>query len=154
MESLSLDGQIVFPAIGEKKSHIYVFTDVDCGYCRKFHREVEELNAKGVEVRYLAWPRDLGNPMAMADAKTGGTRSETYRKMVTAWCADDQLEAMTLLKAGKSAGDTTCNDHPIIEHYIAGDKLGIRGTPALVFADGTFQGGYVPVQQLLQRLGL
>ena len=38
------------------KNYIYVFTDVDCGYCRKLHRDVPELNSMGIAVRYLAYP--------------------------------------------------------------------------------------------------
>jgi thiol:disulfide interchange protein DsbC len=154
VSSIPADQQIVFPAKGETKTHIYVFTDVDCGYCRKLHREVPELNANGVEVRYLAYTRELGNPAVMQDAQAGGTRGATYKKMVSAWCAEDKLAAMTDLKEGGSATDKLCSDHPIIAQYELGGRLGVTGTPAIVLADGTFQPGYVPAPQLLEFLGL
>ena len=49
-----------------------IFTDIDCGYCRKLHKEVPELNRLGVAVRYLAYPR-------------AGIGSISYDKAVSAW---------------------------------------------------------------------
>ena len=53
---------IVFPA--EKERHtITVFTDLDCGYCRKLHKEIDQFNAEGITVRYLMFPRaGVGSP--------------------------------------------------------------------------------------------
>ena len=48
---------VVYPAKGETKSHITVFTDTTCPYCHKLHAEVPELNRRGIEVRYVAFPR-------------------------------------------------------------------------------------------------
>ena len=36
---------------------IFVFTDVDCGYCRQFHREINDYLDLGIQVNYLAFPR-------------------------------------------------------------------------------------------------
>ncbi|GAA5315327.1 MAG: bifunctional protein-disulfide isomerase/oxidoreductase DsbC [Candidatus Pelagadaptatus aseana] len=154
VDAIPVDQQIVFPASGETKAHIYVFTDVDCGYCRKLHREVPELNASGIEVRYLAYTRELGNPAVMSDAREGGTRGATYKKMVSAWCADDKLAVMTALKEGSEANSKLCSDHPVIEQYQLGSQLGVTGTPAIVLADGTLQPGYVPAPELIRALGL
>ena len=44
---------ITFSPEGEVKARIYVFTDVDCGYCRKLHNEMADYNAAGIEVNYL-----------------------------------------------------------------------------------------------------
>ena len=62
--------EMVIFAGKESKTHITVFTDTDCGYCQKLHSEVPELNRLGVEVRYLAFPRQgLGSAAAsLADA--------------------------------------------------------------------------------------
>ena len=56
--SLDSSSMISFLAKDSKiaKKNIYVFTDVDCGYCRKFHKEVALLNSKGINVHYLAFP--------------------------------------------------------------------------------------------------
>ena len=56
MEAIPASEMVVF-APKQPKTHITVFTDTDCGYCQKLHSEVPELNRLGVEVRYLAFPR-------------------------------------------------------------------------------------------------
>jgi thiol:disulfide interchange protein DsbC len=154
LDAAAREDQIIFAAQGKTKTHIYVFTDVDCGYCQKLHREVPELNAMGIEVRYLAYPRALSNPAVMQDAMRGGMQSETYKKMVQAWCADDRQTAMTALKDRKTISDKVCSDHPVLEQYELGSLIGVTGTPAIVFADGTFQPGYVHAANLAKMLGL
>ena len=80
MAEVKTSDMIIFPAEGKTKGAVYVFTDVDCGYCRKLHNEVPDLNKLGIEVRYLAYPRDFPR----------GAQSRTTPKMVSAWCAEDQ----------------------------------------------------------------
>ena len=58
LATVALDDMIIFPAEGETRAHVTVFTDVSCFYCQKLHKEVPELNRRGVEVRYLAYPRN------------------------------------------------------------------------------------------------
>ncbi|RMF01643.1 MAG: DsbC family protein, partial [Alphaproteobacteria bacterium] len=88
IDAVPLEDMIVFaPADGPTKAVINVFTDVDCGFCRKLHQEMPELNARGIEVRYLAYPR-------------AGIGSPSYEKIVTAWCSDDRQAALTALKSG------------------------------------------------------
>jgi len=41
----------------DEKHVITVFTDVDCGYCRKLHNQMQGYNDLGITVRYLAYPR-------------------------------------------------------------------------------------------------
>lgn len=139
IKAVSTDKMIVF---GDKKSdrHITVFTDIDCGYCRKLHNEVPALNAAGVEVRYLAYPR-------------AGIGSKSYDKYVSVWCNADKQGALTDAKAGKSVDDATC-ENPIAESFELGRDIGVRGTPTMVFDDGTVVPGYIAAEQLLQRLGV
>lgn len=125
---------IIFSPEGKPKGAIYVFTDVDCGYCRKLHAEVPELNAKGIEVRYLAYPRQ-------------GVGTPTFKKMVSAWCADDPQSAMTALKTGQPVAPKDC-ENPIIAQYKLGSKLGVTGTPAIITEDGFLIPGYKPAGQL------
>jgi len=118
------------------KYSITVFTDVDCPYCRKLHEEVEELGKKGVEVRYVAFPRS--GP---------GTRSWTT--MTKVWCAEDRREALEKAAreeevSGKAGG--ACSDAVIKKHYDLGQKLGIPGTPMIVLGDGTALGGYLEAE--------
>lgn len=140
LAEVNVKDMIVFPAKGERKGVLYVFTDVDCGYCRKLHQEVPELNEKGVEVRYLAFPR-------------GGERAPAFGKMVSAWCADDREQAMTTLKSGGSISSATC-DNPVKAQYQLGMSLGVRGTPAIYLEDGRSIPGYQPAAALLKLMGL
>ena len=122
--------------------HITVFTDIDCGYCRKLHIEtVPELNVAGVEVRYLAFPR-------------AGLDSASYRKIASAWCAKDKLAALTALKNRQPIKENVCKDNPVASHFLLGQKIGITGTPALILEDGALLPGYSPAAELLTIMGL
>ena len=134
MAQYSPDDMIVFPAVGAARGFIQVFTDVDCGYCRKLHAEMAQINELGIEVRYLAYPRS-------------GVDSETYDKMVTAWCSKDRQVAITQLKAGDSLASKAC-ENPVAEQFELGQQLGINGTPAIVLADGRLLPGYLPADRL------
>jgi len=133
---------IVFPAVGETKSVVHIFTDVDCYYCQKLHNEaVPALNKNGVEVRYLAYPR-------------AGLDSESYRKIASAWCAEDKQKAMTALKQLKPILENVCETNPVASHFSLGQEVGVTGTPALVMEDGTLMPGYRPAPELLKMLGV
>lgn len=139
IESLSESQMIIYKASNEQ-AHITVFTDVDCGYCQLLHREVPALNDAGVTVRYLAYPR-------------AGVGSLVYDKMVSVWCSDDPQEWLTQVKLGVEIAQNTCVN-PVADHYKLGNEMGVRGTPSIVFDDGTFLPGYLPAPELIKRLGL
>lgn len=122
----------------ETRHVIYVFTDIDCGYCRKMHEDVPRLTKEGVEVRYLAYPR-------------AGLDSETYEDMVSVWCAANQNDAMTRAKSGREVKPADC-DNPVADQYRAGQALGIRGTPAIFLENGEQLPGYVPPGRLVRIL--
>ena len=134
------EDMIVFAPTGERKAYVNVFTDVDCGYCRKLHLEMAEINALGVEVRYLAFPR-------------AGKDSDSYRKIVSAWCASDPQRAITELKLGKAIPGRSCAN-PVAAQMDLGNQLGVTGTPALVTEDGHLIPGYIPANDLAEALGL
>ncbi len=128
---------VVFAA-ENSQAIVTVFTDVDCGYCRKLHREVPELNKLGITVRYLAFPR-------------AGIGSPSYQKIVSAWCAEDPPQALTDAKNGIKLDKAVC-DNPVAKQYQLGQKIGITGTPALIFEDGTLVPGYIPAKKLADIL--
>jgi thiol:disulfide interchange protein DsbC len=140
LSSVTANEKITFPAKGETKAKIAIFTDIDCGYCRKLHTEVPRMNELGIEVSYLAFPR-------------AGVGSSSYDKAVSVWCADDRLKAMTDAKAGRSVASATC-DNPVAKEYNLGNQMGVTGTPAILLEDGTLVPGYVPADQLAQGLGI
>ncbi len=118
----------------EAKHTITVFTDIDCGYCRKLHSEMAQYNQAGIRVRYLAYPR-------------AGLHSNSYNKAVSVWCAKDRNKALTEAKQGKDPEPKTC-DNPVAREYELGQRLGIRGTPAIVTESGQVIPGYVPADRL------
>ncbi|MFC1740491.1 DsbC family protein [Pseudomonadota bacterium] len=115
-----------------------VFTDIDCGYCRKLHAQMEDYNENGISIRYMAFPR-------------AGIGSKSYEKAVSVWCAADQQEAMTQAKMGAEPDPQQC-ENPIAEQYQLGMALGVTGTPALLTPDGTLIPGYMPAEKLRARL--
>ena len=117
---------------------VYVFTDITCGYCQRFHRDMAELNGKGIAVRYLAFPR-------------AGIDTDSFREMESVWCAADPNEAMTLAKGGRPVAPAQC-DNPVQRQYELGQTLGVRGTPAIYLENGQELPGYVPPDDLLQAL--
>ena len=137
LNALGDSSMIVFPA-KDSKHTITVFTDVDCGYCARFHQQIDAYNAHRISVRYAAFPRN-------------GTETETYSKMVSVWCANDPHRAMTRAKARQSIPSRNCKN-PVTEHYQAGLKLGVRGTPSIVLDTGELVGGYVSPAQLAKLL--
>ncbi len=124
----------------QTKAVVTVFTDIDCGYCQKLHKEVPELNRMGIEVRYLAFPR-------------GGVGSKGYDKLVTAWCAKDN-NVLTQLKNRKDVPMQTCEGNAVAAQYELGQQLGVNGTPALITSDGKLLPGYVPAAELAKALGV
>lgn len=120
------------------KHTITVFTDVDCGYCARLHRQMADYNRLGIRIRYTAFPR-------------AGVGSETWDKMVSVWCARDQHQAMTDAKAGIEIAPARC-DNPVRDQYEAGKAIGVTGTPAMVLESGELIPGYVPPEDLASRL--
>ena len=137
LAELKEDEQITYSPENPKYD-LLVFTDIDCGYCRKLHNQMTEYNEEGIAIHYLAFPR-------------AGVGSNSYDKFVSVWCSDDQQTAMTLAKNGSDPEPQKC-PNPIADQYELGRELGVTGTPALVTADGTLIPGYMPPAQLRQRL--
>jgi thiol:disulfide interchange protein DsbC len=138
IDELGENKMIVFPA-KSPKHEITVFTDIDCTYCRKLHREIKDYNGKGITVRYVMYPRS-------------GVNTPSYNKAVAVWCEDNQQDALTRAKAGEELTGSTDCDNPVKEHLKLGQVMGLRGTPAIVMADGEMLPGYVPADKLAAAL--
>lgn len=124
---------------GEGAEHmVTVFTDIDCGYCRKLHSEIEDYIDAGIGIRYLLYPRS-------------GQDSASYRKAVATWCSEDRKETLTKAKQGRDPGTESC-DHPVDQHLLAGRQLGLRGTPMMVLPNGEVVQGYMPARRLAARI--
>jgi len=129
--------RIVF-APPNPKYTISVFTDVECGYCRRMHQDIAEYNRLGIAVEYLAFPRM-------------GMGSDDFRDMISVWCADDRRQALTQAKSGQRVPRKECTN-PVAMQYTLGQRLGVTGTPAVFAPDGTQLGGYMPPAQLRAAL--
>ncbi|GLR72705.1 bifunctional protein-disulfide isomerase/oxidoreductase DsbC [Agaribacter marinus] len=131
------DSAIVFKAKNEKHV-INVFTDATCGYCRKLHNEMDQLNDLGITVRYLAFPR-------------AGVGSSVYNDAVSIWCSKDPQDAITRAKAGETVASAKC-ENQVAEQYNFGKQIGVNGTPNIVFPDGSVVPGYQPAKTLAEAL--
>lgn len=140
LETFGMDGVISYPATGEEKASIAVFTDIDCPYCRKFHDEMAKLNELGITVNYFAFPRS-------------GPGTSSFRKYVSVWCSDDQRSALDTAKQGKDIIRRSC-DNPVLAQYQLGQQVGVSGTPAIIMENGRVIPGYRPAEQLAEALGL
>ena len=136
LKAVDKKDMVIYPAQGETKAVIYAFTDADCGYCRKLHSEMDDINARGIEVRYLAWPRS----------------QQSVPKMEAIWCSQDRKAAMDQAKIGANVQAPSCAN-PVQEHMALGSKLGVRGTPAVFTETGQQVGGYLPAAELAQAVG-
>ena len=137
MDKLGLDNMIVFKPKATKHV-IYVFTDIDCGYCRKLHSEIEQYLSAGIEIRYLFFPR-------------AGVDSDSYNKAVAVWCAKDRNAALTKAKKGEAIEMKQC-ENPVKEHMKLGEEFGASGTPMIMTEKGTIIPGYVDAIRLSQGL--
>jgi thiol:disulfide interchange protein DsbC len=137
LKELGADKRIIFAPAAPKHT-VTVFTDIDCGYCRRMHEQMPEYNKLGIAIEYLFFPR-------------AGAGSESWDKSVSVWCSDDRHKALTDAKAGSEIDNKQCSN-PIEEEFALGARIGVNGTPMVIAADGTQLGGYVPPEQLLQRL--
>lgn len=117
---------------------VTVFTDIDCGYCRKLHRDIADYGAEGIRVRYVFYPR-------------AGVDSSSYKEAVSVWCSDDRKSALTDAKSGKKLEAKSCRN-PVKEHMAVGELLGIAGTPAILLENGEMVPGYVPAKRLAAML--
>jgi len=138
LSKLNDSDTIVF-APESPKHTITVFTDVECGYCRKLHSEIDQINKLGIRVRYAAYPRS-------------GPGSADWQKMEGVWCAKDRKTAITQAKQGTDIKPQNCGATPVAKQYALGEQMGVRGTPAIFTNSGDYIGGYLAPQQLLEQL--
>jgi thiol:disulfide interchange protein DsbC len=133
------ESQMVVFSPKDPKYTITVFTDIDCGYCRKLHSEIAKYNELGIRIRYLFYPRS-------------GPNTESWDKAVAVWCAPNRNDALTRAKRGESIKMAKCGATPVDHDYELGQEIGLRGTPAIVLANGDMLPGYVPPAMLAKRL--
>lgn len=133
--SLKIEDLIVYPAKGTTKHTVYVFTDASCPYCHKLHESIPEMNNKGIEVRYIAWPRG----------------EQFMPSMESIWCSKDRKAAFEQVVKGETLPMVQCTN-PVRSQYQLGLNIGVNGTPAIYSTDGKYLGGYLSADELLKTL--
>ena len=122
VEKLPAAKKIVF-APAHPKHTVTVFTDVDCPYCRQFHKQIDQFNKAGIAVNYVLYPLDI-HPGA-------------DKKAAAVWCAKDRNAAYTAAMGGADPGSATTCENPVAETKALALSLGINATPTILAEDGT-----------------
>ncbi len=120
------------------KYTVTIFTDIDCGYCRKLHSELDQYLAQGITIQYMFFPR-------------AGKDSDSYNKAVSVWCANDRNAALTAAKKDQNVPSKTC-DNPVDEHMQLAAEFDVKGTPMIISENGNVYPGYLPAIQLAAAL--
>jgi thiol:disulfide interchange protein DsbC len=137
LKKLGTDKMIIFKPKTSQYT-VTIFTDIDCGYCRKLHSEIDTYMAEGITIQYIFFPRT-------------GKDTESYKKAVSVWCADDRKAALTAAKKGEGIKEKTCSN-PVDEHMKLGGEFEVNGTPTIVSEKGQVYPGYLPAKQLAAML--
>jgi len=134
------DSETIVFSPKDPKYTVSVFTDVDCGYCRKLHSQIADYNKLGIKVRYLMFPRT-------------GPDTESWEKAEQVVCSKNPAESLTKAKRDEAvAAPKHCPNSHVAEQYELGKEVGLRGTPAIVLASGEMLPGYLPPQALVKHL--
>ena len=96
LQNIPSEELISFKSSNEQFS-VIVFTDVDCGYCRKLHNQIDEYNSLGISINYAAFPRS-------------GLGTSAFTKMVGAWCSDNPKDSITKLKNNSTLDFSFCEN--------------------------------------------
>ena len=140
LASVDPESLIVFsPDLENVRHTVTVFTDIDCGFCRQLHREMDQINALGVEVRYLSYPRT-------------GPDTESWFKADKVWCAGDRQTAFTDAILEDTLPELSCDATPVASHFQLGRQVSVLGTPTILTSDGVQLGGYLAPDELITKL--
>ncbi len=140
LDGISDNDKIIFKAENEQYV-VHIFTDVDCPYCAKLHADMQELNALGITVKYLASPLEQLHPNAQS-------------AMEKIWCAEDRALAIHNYKTsrGRDLPDSPECVNPVAKQLAISKQLGVNGTPSIFFENGTNLPGYLPPNDVLNRI--
>jgi thiol:disulfide interchange protein DsbC len=155
------------------KYTVTVFTDVDCPYCRQFHKQIAEYNKFGIAVKYVLFPLPMhkGADKKAETVWCSADRNTTYTSAMNglwdAKPAENKADNVKVTVPAKSNASVVATDaaktdtpaytpltcaNPIAELDEIGKAMGVDGTPAIFGPEGEHLGGYVPPEQLAQRL--
>jgi len=135
--------QLTFAATAKELFEVTLFTDIDCGYCRRFHSSMTQYNDLGIRINYVMLPR-------------AGKNSNSYNKTAAVLCSSNPQENMTLAMQGQfsaptSSVNTRCRNN-LNKQMLLANELGITATPTMLLANGAVIEGVVNPEQLLAQL--
>jgi len=137
LKNLKDSDMVIFPTTDHRQARITVFTDIDCGYCRKLHEEIPALTKAGIEVRYMSFARQ-------------GKGSESFKKAEAIWCSSDRTKALEKSMLNEAVTSAACSN-PIEAQFQLALQLGVRGTPSILMDDGHLMPGYLPAKELIEE---
>ncbi|MGB0938636.1 MAG: DsbC family protein [Colwellia sp.] len=143
IKKLPEDIFVTYSPKGEVKGTVYVYSDPNCGYCKKVHKEVNQYLAAGIELKYIPYPI------------FGAKSVEQTRQMM---CADNPEVAMTELMSGTDKGNYKQSNYPNVCSKLvdmgseSGRGLGITGTPYIYLSTGKVIAGYQEAEAIIQTL--
>lgn len=121
---------------GDGKRKVAVFEDPNCGYCKRFERDLQ--NVDNVTVYLFLYP--ILSP-------------DSAEKSRNVWCAKDRVAAwQDMMVREKLPASASCDTAAIQRNLAFGRKHKITGTPTLIFANGTRVPGAIGAQDVEKRL--
>ncbi len=123
----------------DAKTKIIIFDDPDCPYCKKLHGELKKIVEKRKDIAFLL----KMYPLAI--------HPEAYDKSKAIVC-EKSLKLLEDAFAGKKLPPPSCETTVIDDNIELARRLGIEGTPAIIFPDGRLIPGYVDANTLLEVL--
>ena len=122
---------------GDGKRKLAVFEDPNCGYCKRFERDMQ--NVDNVTVHLFLYP--ILSP-------------DSAEKSRNIWCAKDRTAAWEdYMVRDRIPAAATCDTSALQRNLAFGKKYKITGTPTLIFADGSRVPGAIPAKDVEKRLG-
>lgn len=120
---------------GDGTHQLAVFEDPNCGYCKRFHKTLQEVG--DTTVYTFLFP-------ILSDDSTVKSRN--------VWCAKDQAKVWKAwMLDGETPPEAEC-DVPLDDLMALGRRLMVEGTPAIVFADGSRVNGAMTQEALEEKL--
>ena len=121
---------------GNGKRRLAVFQDPNCGYCKRFERDLQKLNH--VTIHMFLYP------ILSADSN---------EKSKHIWCAKDRVKAwQDWMVRDQTPAAANCDTSAIARNIDIGRKFKITGTPTLVFVDGSRVPGAISVAEVEKHL--
>ncbi len=133
-DTLPLD-QAIKITRGNGSRKIFIFEDPNCGYCKRFERD-------------LAGVTDITIYVALYPILS----PDSTEKSKAIWCAADPAKVWLdhMVRDAAISGDTKCAT-PIEKNLAMGMSKRVRGTPTIIFENGDRVPGAIPVADLEKK---